>query len=272
MIRFATESEAPVLKKIWQACFDDPQEYIDTHYANHKYCARTIVLCENDKIVSMFDMIDIQIRSCGQVHKCFYIYAAATLPEYQGKGYMHRLIDHACDMAKDEGMAAAVLIPQSKSLVEFYQKQGFNNHISYDIIEFQRKSAASIISPLSESEFIEVKNKYENSLADCVLHSSNLSSLIYKQTKTLTGLPVKIQTFGNESYAICYKEKRRLFIQEISSADEYLEGDISALCDYFDVKKAKVIRMGEKYLYGLARQLNSQIIKWDKLYMNTMLD
>lgn len=273
MIEFATKQDIPALQAIWMACFSDPDSYIQSYYEHRGEVAKTLIMRESDGTVSsMLDMIDITLVSNGNRYPAFYIYAASTLPEYQGRRYMHSLIEYACDFAAREGKVASLLIPQTKSLVDFYEKQDFTTPILIGQKEYPAKSTASILSPLSEQEFVQMKLEYERNHSSYLEHSLEMIALIYQQVKIAGGFVTKIETETTSSYAVYYKEKRKLWVQEISSQEESLENDLSAICEFADVKKAEVSFPGNTRLYGLARILQPCDIDWTKFYMNTMLD
>ena len=168
---------------------------------------------------------------------------------------MHSLIEYACDFAAREGKVDSLLIPQTKSLVDFYEKQDFTTPILIGQKEYPAKSTASILSPLSEQEFVQMKLEYERNHSSYLEHSPEMIALIYQQVKIAGGFVTKIETETTSSYAVYYKEKRKLWVQEISSQEESLENDLSAICEFADVKKAEVSFPGNTRLYGLARIL-----------------
>lgn len=273
MIRFASQEETEELKRIWHACFSDPDSYVNSHYTNRGDTMRTLVYqTEDGQIVSMLDMVDITVQWNGQQYPAFYIYAASTLPDHQGKHYMHQLIEEACSIGEREGMVASILIPQTPDLVDFYQKQDYFHPITLNQIEVSASSTAAALRPVSELEFVRMKTEYEEQFDTVVRHSAELLKLIYRQILAGGGSVTKIYSDKSVCFAIYYQDKKRLMIQEISCSDESLEYNVSALCDFKGCRKALVSRPGEGRLYGLARELKPVSIDWDRMYMNTMLD
>lgn len=273
MIAFAQQGDIPQLKKIWHACFDDSAAFVDSHYAHGSNCMRTLVYREEDgTISSMLDMVDISLRFAGTRYSAFYIYAASTLPAYQGRRRMHRLIERSCEIAKGEGMAASLLIPQTESLIKFYGRQGYGARISVDERLLTAEVSSSRAEEIGEQEFIRMKREYEAQQPSCVVHSEELLSLIYRQTIVSDGKILKIHQNGRQAYALCYKIEEQGFIQEISSGEVDLLNDVSAVCGTLGVARAQVRRPGGGRLYGLARPLTDAPLPWEELYMNTMLD
>lgn len=273
MIEFARREDIPALKEIWRACFDDTQTYIDSHYAHGRDCMRTLIHREpNGTVSSMLEMVDVTMRFGKVSYPAFYIYAASTLPAYQGRRLMHRLIERSCEIAAQEGMVASVLIPQTPSLVAFYDGQGYTRRIPIGERNVQAQPCSALVEELSLQEFCAMKAAYEQNFACCLEHSPALSGLIYQQTTVSDGKILKICQNARQAYAVCYKIKEQGFIQEISSGEDVLIEDVSAVCSYLGVASARVLRPGTDRLYGLVRPLGDQSLPWEDLYMNTMLD
>lgn len=274
MIRFAEENETPILKEIWHACFDDDETYVNSYYLSSKQLARHLVYCvPESKIVAMLDILPIKIKIGEKIFRASYIYAVATLPEFQGRGIMHTLLSEACRILKEDGNSFALLIPQTEPLIDFYKKQGFTLPIYKRVSSYETKEKTTDflgIYPCSEEDFIKEKTACENKRADAILHSELFLRCAYHQTLAAGGSILKIPQTG---YAVCYPEKDTLFVQELSCEDKCREGVISALGGYFGKNLAKVQEDGKDKLYGLAKTLDStDEVNLSGVYMSAMLD
>ncbi|MGE5380745.1 MAG: GNAT family N-acetyltransferase, partial [Methylocystaceae bacterium] len=86
-IRLAKAGEIARQKEIWKLCFGDPDQYIDFFYANRYHEQDTMVLIEEEIIVSMLTMIPVEIVAINQEHlHATMLYAIATHPQYQHQG------------------------------------------------------------------------------------------------------------------------------------------------------------------------------------------
>lgn len=275
MFEFATHDDTSRLKQIWRVSFpEDPISYINGHFQYNGHLGRTAVIKQQGQIASMFDMIDIQIHSNNQDYKAFYIYAAATLPQYRGQKLMHQLIAEVCDYAKEQGYVAALLIPSSASLFKFYGEQGFTQAINTSQQIVKKTKSQALVTPMLLEDFILHKQAFEQTFQNIVKHSSTLIAHIYRQILFAGGNVVQIDDNGRKEYAIYYKDENntKLFVQELSSPTQHLQSDVSAICAYENAKKAKVRIPGSEKPYGLAKELSQTNINWPNLYMNTMLD
>ncbi len=271
MIRFANNNDIPYLKAIWRVCFDDTDLYIESYYINRPLDAQALVWEEDGNIVASLDLIPISLKLNGTKYNALYIYAAATLPKYRKQGIMHKLIDEAARWGLENDYHFLSLIPQTESLVSFYKNQGFSLPVYRDLISISRNGIGEHenVCFCSEENFQNKKQEYEKGFSNAVVHDTSFRSCLYRQTLAGGGSVLSV----GSRYAICYLSKdKKLFIQEISSNDDTLFSDVSAICSYFYTDSATIARKGTNNLYGLFRPLTS--LKWDlsDVYMNTMLD
>jgi predicted N-acetyltransferase YhbS len=114
------------LLALYRVCFpeDDPQFWnwvFDRLYRPEN----TLNLRENGRIVASLQMIPCEMQLEDRRYAAHYIYAAATLPEWQGKGLMAGLLAQAADEGRRRGQAFSVLITQEDSLLEYYARFGY---------------------------------------------------------------------------------------------------------------------------------------------------
>lgn len=133
MIRTAQESDIPRLKQIWQVCFGDSDSYIDFFFQNAFRPESTLLLEEDGLPCSMFFLLDSTLVLKGHEYPAAYLYAAATLPEYRGHGYMGQLIRYAGRFCAERGWDYIVLVPAEKELWAYYSKFGFLNGLCMSV-------------------------------------------------------------------------------------------------------------------------------------------
>lgn len=130
MIKFADKSMLPHLITLWQKSFGDSVEYIQMFLDWNFERIKTIVYVTDEETarpVSVAYLLPIRYIEKGQANTpCWYLYAAATLPEYRGRGYFAEILQFA-----DENMSEPViLVPGEKSLISYYEKQGLHMWLS----------------------------------------------------------------------------------------------------------------------------------------------
>lgn len=132
---------------IYREAFCDPDtEFEDKLFKNcFKYCR---VKKADGKTVSMLFALPCELFDGEKREEAVYIYAAATLASYRGKGFMTELIDSL----KSEGKTL-FLVPADDGLIPFYKRCGFKKFTAFTFKKCE-KYAAPIreFVPLSNGE------------------------------------------------------------------------------------------------------------------------
>ena len=113
-----------------------------------KYCK---FIKEENKIISMLFLLPTVLETETQKIESYYIYAAATLKEYRGKGYMAKLLESI--KAKNP----IFLRPANDGLIKFYEKFGFQTVKAQKNIDLPRLNPAKDFLKLTE-KFSETEN------------------------------------------------------------------------------------------------------------------
>lgn len=129
MIRTARATDVPQLKKIWQVCFGDSEAYIDFFLRGAFRPEYTLLWEEEGCICSMFFLLDSVLMIEGREYPAFYLYAAATLPEYRGRGLMGKLLQYAEGFCRERKRDYIVLVPAEKHLFSYYRKFGYREQL-----------------------------------------------------------------------------------------------------------------------------------------------
>ena len=125
-IRLAKKGEEARQKEIWKRCFGDEDTYID-FYFTHKYNQEeTALLLEGGQIAAMTTMIPARlITPDGRDLDTAMVYAVATHPAYQARGYSTQIMDFCQSYLQGQGVGLSILVPASQSLFDFYAKRGY---------------------------------------------------------------------------------------------------------------------------------------------------
>lgn len=127
---------------LYREAFPEPD--LTFEEALFKYCFKYChYIKENDKVISMLFALPCKFVSANEKCDCVYIYAAATLREYRGKGYMARLMEKV----KNEN-DFLFLRPANSSLIAFYEKIGFKT------VNAQKSKELPCITP--DEQFAEL--------------------------------------------------------------------------------------------------------------------
>jgi len=138
MQRFIRSNDFAGIVAIWQACFGDDESYVRFFWDNCFPMCKGLGREEDGKLAAMLFMLPGGLiapreppHPCGapllggELAGAEYIYAVATLPAYQKRGYAAQLTQWAAEIAKSEGKAALCLSPATQALFAYYSKLGF---------------------------------------------------------------------------------------------------------------------------------------------------
>lgn len=149
MIRYSNENDINNMTFLWNEAFGDSEEDI-MFFINQKFNPQnTLVYDVDGKIASMLFLLEGNMRINNKMYPSYYLYAACTLNEYRGRGYMSLLLDFAKKTASDRGYYYICLLPASESLYGYYEKYGYKPVFKKKI--FTVSSDKIIEMPLSEN-------------------------------------------------------------------------------------------------------------------------
>ena len=113
------------LHTLWKDVFGDEDGYIDLFFARAFPGAHPFAVIENGEVKSVLYLLDCRLQAGEQLFEGYYLYAAATKPQYRGKGLMRSLIEEAKAFMHETQKDFIVLVPASKSLYAYYERFGF---------------------------------------------------------------------------------------------------------------------------------------------------
>lgn len=125
MIRLSKKDDREGLIALWQEAFGDSRKAVEL-FLDNRYSAHNTVVCEeNQKIASMLYLLEGKVIIGDAILNAYYLYAAATLKEYRGKGIMAKMLEKAKILAEGRGVDLICLKPANDSLYDFYSKHGY---------------------------------------------------------------------------------------------------------------------------------------------------
>ena len=142
MIRLSENKDREGIIALWQEAFGDSREAVEIFLDKRSLPQNTLVAEENGKTASMLFLLDGKIKVADKILKAYYLYAAATLKEFRGKGIMAQMLKEAGKLAQDRGVDLICLKPAEKSLYEFYKNHGYNTVFATKFASLKIKSSA----------------------------------------------------------------------------------------------------------------------------------
>lgn len=125
MIRLSKQEDREGLINLWQEAFGDSRESVEI-FLDSRYNAQNTFVCdENNKITSMLFLLEGKVKTNNATLNAYYLYAAATLKEFRGKGIMGQMLEAAKELARSRGVDLICLKPAEESLYGYYSRYGY---------------------------------------------------------------------------------------------------------------------------------------------------
>lgn len=246
MIKKANQSMVPDLKRIWKECFHDEDWYIDFYYENRFPQVSTFVYLIDEQAVSMLTLIECEVVKGKNTKKACYIYAVATLPQYQGKGYAKELIQY---VNQDEmPYEDTFLVPATKDLFGYYEKLGYhtvcNKGIKRITMEPNGMDQVEHKVTMDELTAFDLYQFREQRYADMGYIRWDLNGLAYLilEWQKCKGKAVKVTVDDKVGSMFYYYDsiEQKLFIKEITLDFSYMSYILQDLSHTMIIKEVQI--------------------------------
>lgn len=127
------------LAALWREAFGDGERETALFFRNRWRPQDTLVMEENGRVVSALYLLPCQMETAGGKVQAHYIYGAATLQSFRGRGYMGALVEAAGRAGQARGDYASVLLPGEEGLYEFYRRFGYRTVFGVEELTLSRE-------------------------------------------------------------------------------------------------------------------------------------
>lgn len=260
MLIKADKKYIPSLVKLWHNVFGDSEDYIRLFFKEAYYDGECFGEVIDGEVVSAFYLLKCSVRYAGKVYRGRYLYAAATVPEYRGKGLMSKLIREATAYCRQSGLDFIALVPAGDSLYDYYGRFGF--------CEAMYKFSFAI-----NNEFVTLRayREIDNPTEFYNIRSSADGLLFYDKAGSdyafdcLNFSDNKVVSVSDDCF---YIDGEELFVgSDESSAQNFL----NSLGGEKVIYSNKPLRNAEKVKNGMLYCFNDEL-KDKEFYMNIALD
>ena len=131
LIRYAKKDEINDIKNIWNYCFNDEESFVDYYFKNKYNNNNTIVVCEDNDIVSSLQLNQYKIRLDNKEYETSYVVGVSTFPQVRGRGYMKKIMEYSLNELYRKKQLVSILMPIDYRL---YRKYGYEH--CYDQLEY----------------------------------------------------------------------------------------------------------------------------------------
>ena len=248
------------LINLWHEVFGDEREYIELFFSEAYYDSECFAEMVDDEIVSALYLLKCVIKCSGKIYRGRYLYAAATLPEYRGKGLMSKLIDEAQIYADRENFDFIALVPADDGLYDYYSRFGFTeNMFKYRyLIEKDTATMRAYREINDAEEFSRIRNSAD---CDMLIYDDACSKYAFR---CLSYSGVRVFYLSDNAY---YAEGEELLCADTETALNLINNLSGERVIYTN----RSVENSEKIRNGMVFCLNDEL-RNKEIYMNIALD
>nr|WP_319488448.1 GNAT family N-acetyltransferase [uncultured Caproiciproducens sp.] len=198
------------LAEIWKTCFDEPvrpAKYFLNNYFRPEDC---LVYKMGDKIAAVVYLLPTRIAAGAKPVQAHYIYAAATLPQYRGHGYMAALLAAAALVGANRGDQYSAVLPAEPGLYSLYEKSDYikffkASTLSFSLEEMCSMAESGIVTKtiLTYGQMNGLRNAKLAGKTGSVLWSDEAFGFAVGMGKVYGDRMICSRTAGKFAYALC---------------------------------------------------------------------
>jgi ribosomal protein S18 acetylase RimI-like enzyme len=247
-IRLVKQEDLADLKEIWRMSFGDSDNFIDFYFQTRDWLSETAVLLESGKVVSMLTMIPADmVDQDGKKTSAAMLYAIATHPEFQKRGFADRLIEFSNQHLLSIQTAVTLLVPASDELFAFYGKRGYRNGFYVREAVLSRSAIGNLADDNKPCRFVPVKPIEYNAMRRKLMEGH--PHLNYRDDEIAFQKQLAVM-FGADLYAIVIGETAGCAYAERISAEEVIVKELLIQDQYLvaTVKRIAELLPADKYM------------------------
>lgn len=127
MVREVTKSEYNQIVSIWNMCFgdlkDDIESFLLMHEENSVFVGKYILVGGEEILASFLSLIPAKLKLNNSLQDCYYVYAVCTHPDYRKRGYCEEMLEYIRNKYFKD--MPGFFVPQESYLIDYYNKRGY---------------------------------------------------------------------------------------------------------------------------------------------------
>ena len=151
-LRTARASDVRDLRENWRLSFGDTDDYLAFFFSRRFSPDDTLVAEVGSRVVSQLFLLPASLRAGNALMRADYLFAAATHPEYRGRGIMAALLSRARATCAERGKDAIVLLPGTTELYRYYGKHGYTSYFTRRRLRITRSVLSDYAVPVVKAE------------------------------------------------------------------------------------------------------------------------
>ena len=162
----------PALRRLWQEAFEDSDAFLDGFFSTGFSPRRCRCLWEDGTLAAALYWFDCNRNG----NKVAYVYAVATLKDFQGKGLCKALMENTHEVLKESGYAGAILVPGNQGLFNLYSKLGYMPCCKMTELTMEASKESAKLRQIAYTEYKTLQEKFYP--ADSVFHGDTALAFV----------------------------------------------------------------------------------------------
>lgn len=250
MISFAQIRQPELLTPLWQSCFDDGRDVIETFWRRTKGRVLCFAALDGSAPVSMLCALPAElVDECGASLRAAYLYAVCTAPAYRRRGLCAALLSYAEQALHD--FDVCMLVPDGDAMFRYYEKHGYRTAFYHSSFELPARRFEVNVTELTAEEY--------RNLRELQLYGSFVSydaPLLELQKCAGEASGAGLYRLETDDAVCCAAAERRgdcLLFKELLPASPEAA---AALAEKLGCKKAVVRTLGDDVPFGMEKPLH----------------
>lgn len=273
MIGLARSGMEKELMSLWETCFGDQPGLVRRFFAAWFSPEHCLVYTVGKKIAAAVYMLPCRMEREGTLYPGHYIYAAATLPAFRGRGFMACLMEAAALEGVKRGHVFSAVLPAEKGLYSYYGRFGYREYFEAEYTEMQVSELETLAKwegagrrLISPEEALSCQKEFLSGREGSIIWNPRDVFYAFSMNHFCKGQLIAAGSPLQNGFALCTEENGIQFISETAFSEKafpYLMGSIlryapSARYRFrMPVGKSRVFlgKEGERTPFGMAKPL-----------------
>ncbi|MBQ8084279.1 MAG: GNAT family N-acetyltransferase [Clostridia bacterium] len=171
----ASGADFETLTELWTLSFGAPAPIIRNIQTLVADPDRTVVYREDGKAVAGAYLLETTLHIGDDTYSAYYLFAAATHPDFRRKGYMGQIIRYCRTLCEERDIDFLVLVPTDNDLYKYFSRFGFRANFYLKTTQLDREQLLAMVEKMELPE--EETSDEPAGFVPTEMHAIRLASL-----------------------------------------------------------------------------------------------
>ena len=224
LIRYAQKDEINDIKAIWNYCFNDEESFVDYYFKNKYNNNNTIVVCEDEDIVSSLQLNQYKLKLDDKEYETSYVVGVSTFPQVRGRGYMKKIMEYSLNELYRKKQLVSILMPIDYRLYRKYGYEHCYDQLEYtiDIEALKNFKLTGRLYKADEThidDLININNIFLNDVNGNTVRDKDYYINLFKEIESENGHIYVYKDGSYKGYIIYFLNGDNMFVRELFYKD-----------------------------------------------------